>query len=170
MIEILSHGRPAAILLVDQRIDTNIAHPGKGLGEVQRRNGRSAYHPLVTQHDGRRIRAVDVARDLRRHLENARRNAQVRDLAPLRETQPGKGMIHIENRHGTDRAITQPQVIGRRVNNHALRPAHFLGGLLSLGQVSAADQQRDAGISSTQRFGRTVANGAGTAQEQNRVN
>jgi hypothetical protein len=49
-----------------------------------------------------------------------------------------------KRRNGTDLFSENKSVpfllIGSRINDHALRPAHFFCGLLSLGQVTAADQ------------------------------
>lgn len=91
----------------------------------------------------------------------------MRHLALLRKPQPGQRVIHIENRHGADRAIAQSEILRGRVDDHTLRPTHFFGGLLRLGQVTTANQQRHLGMGRAQGLGRAMADGAGTAHEQN---
>ncbi|WP_460095640.1 hypothetical protein [Pseudomonas sp. H3_E03] len=80
----------------------------------------------------------------------------------LRKTQSGKGVVHIKDHDAADRAIAEAQVICGGVNQHAPRPAHVLGGALSLGKVATTDQQRYVGMSGAQRPGGVMANGART--------
>jgi hypothetical protein len=72
-------------------------------------------------------------------------------------------MIHIEDSHSTDRALTEAEVVGSRVKHHALRPSDLGRSFLGLCEIAAANQEWHVGVSSAQRSSSLAADRAGAA-------
>jgi len=66
------------------------------------------------------------------------------------ETEPGDLVVIKKDGDGTDRALAKAEAVGGQSEHHALRTTDLSRGFFSLGEITAADQQRHIGVSGAQ--------------------